>query len=107
MPAASAPLIPGQSALCAAPSRQIPADGPKGRETAPAPGFRRKHKRRCRDITAQHRLNSMRTHSLSSASGLAKGAGSGYNKPVVQFMLAALRVVHSYRAAKFMILFPF
>lgn len=74
MPAASAPLIPGQSALCAAQSRQIPADGPKGRETAPAPGFRRKHKRRCRDITAQHRLNSMEMHSLSSASGLAKGA---------------------------------
>ena len=74
MPAASAPLIPVQSALCAAPSRQIPADGPKGRETAPAPGFRRKHKRRCRDITAQHRLNSMEMHRLSSASGLAKGA---------------------------------
>ena len=60
-------------------------------EAAPAPGFRRKHKRRCRDITAQHRLNSMEMHRLSSASGLAKGAGSGYNKPVVQSMLAALR----------------
>ena len=32
---------------------------------------------------------------------------SGYNKPVVQFMIAALRVVHSYRAAKFIISFPF
>ena len=37
MPAASAPLIPVQSALCAAPSRQIPADGPKGAGDRPRP----------------------------------------------------------------------
>ena len=66
----------------------------RGRGCSPAPGVRRKHKKRCRAAKLNTALKkSMRTHDIPPHARLVKRGANGYNRPVVQSMIAVLSAV--------------